>query len=49
MTNGDTSYEWLDDDDDADLVGDDAALSMDIESFLSILDESPPDEPLQVK
>ncbi|KAL4585563.1 hypothetical protein LXL04_010186 [Taraxacum kok-saghyz] len=47
MTNGDTSYQWLDDDDDADLVGDDGALSMDIESFLSILDESPPDEPLQ--
>lgn len=44
ITNGGTSVEWLDDDD---LVGDDGALSMDIESFLSILDEDRPDDSSQ--
>lgn len=48
MTNGGNSYEWqFDPDDDGDFVADDGAMSMDIESFLSILDENPPDDSSQ--
>lgn len=47
MTNGGTPFEWHDDDD-TELGADDGALSMDIESFLSILDEDRPDDSSQV-
>ncbi|KAL7606814.1 helicase-like transcription factor CHR28 [Lactuca sativa] len=46
MTNGGTPFEWHDDDD-TELGADDGALSMDIESFLSILDEDRPDDSSQ--
>ncbi|KAK9065303.1 hypothetical protein SSX86_016686 [Deinandra increscens subsp. villosa] len=48
MANG--GYEWqFDGDDDADFVADDGAMSMDMDSFLSILDESPPDDISQTR
>ncbi|KAD4982373.1 hypothetical protein R6Q59_001972 [Mikania micrantha] len=46
MANVETSYEWQfdGDDDDDGFPADDGALSMDLNSFMSILDESPPDD-----
>lgn len=50
MANVGTSYEWkfdADDDDDA-FVADDGAMSMDMDSFMSILEERLPDDSSQV-
>ncbi|KAJ9563119.1 hypothetical protein OSB04_008279 [Centaurea solstitialis] len=48
MSNGGNSYGWVFDADDADLTADDGAMSMDMDSFLSILNEGPPDDSSQV-
>ena len=48
MSNGGTSYGWVFDSDDVDFTADDGAMSMDMESFLSILNEGSPDDCSQV-